>query len=42
MKHTGCEVESGHVEASVALEGKVVVEEKLAGMEDDGEGLEVD
>ena len=40
MKHTGCEVESGHVEASVALERKVVVEEKLAGMEDDGEGLE--
>ncbi len=42
MKHTGYEVKSGHVEEIVAVEGRVVVGEKLAGMEDDEEGLEAD
>jgi hypothetical protein len=41
LKQTEYEVETGYVEASVAAEGSIVGK-KLAGREDDGEGLEVE
>lgn len=40
MKHTEYEVESGHLEASLALEPRPLLGETFAGMEDDGEELE--